>query len=81
MKTIILILFLSGVQKVEIPVKVEPGEYCEDAYFKTVTWKDNPNMEENDMPWGYYVYKNKPVFAHICMETDKQTYFFYNKGE
>lgn len=80
MKTIIVILFLTGLQKVEIPVKVEPGEFCDDAYMKVVTWKDNPNME-NNMPWGYYTYKNKPVFAHTCMETDKQTYFFYNPGE
>jgi len=82
MKTIILILFLTGLQKVEIPIKVAPGEFCEDAYMKVVIWKDNPNYEAgNGEIWGYYTYKNRPVFAHTCMETDKQTYFFYNPGE
>ncbi len=81
MKTIILILFLSGIQQVNIPIKVAPGESCEDAYMKVVSWKDNPDFDNNDLPWGYYTYKNIPVFAHTCMEQDKKTYFYYNEGE
>ena len=45
MKTIIVILFLTGLQKVEIPIKVAPGEFCEDAWMKVVIWKDNPNYK------------------------------------
>jgi len=82
MKTIILILWLTTGQKVEVPVKVNIGEFCDDAYIKTVIWKNNPKYKPgNNQIWGYYTYKNKPVFAHTCMETDKKTYFYYNKGD
>jgi|DEB0MinimDraft_6_1074348.scaffolds.fasta_scaffold00750_10 hypothetical protein len=82
MKTIILILWLTTGQKTEVPVKVNIGEFCQDAYIKTVIWKDNPNYKQGNYEiWGYYTYNNKPIFAYTCMETDKKTYFYYNKGE
>jgi hypothetical protein len=82
MKTIILILWLSGLNKIEIPVKVNPGDSCEDVFMKIIIWKDNPNYKPgNGQVWGHYTYKNRAVFAHTCMEKDKINYFYYNEGE
>lgn len=82
MKTIILILWFVGGGSVELTVDVKPGEFCKDTLEKNVIWKKNPKYKPGSYDvWGYYTYKNKPIFAHTCMEQDKKTYFYYNKGE
>ncbi len=82
MKTIILTLWFISGGSVDISMEVKPGEFCDNAYMKVIKWKENTNYKPGSYNiWGYYTYNNKPIFAHTCMETDKQTYFFYNEGE
>jgi len=72
MKTIILILFIINAQPIKVPVKINISESCEDAYYKMVIWKDNPNYKPGNYDiWGYYTYNNKPTFGYTC----------YNKGD
>jgi|DEB0MinimDraft_12_1074336.scaffolds.fasta_scaffold80615_3 hypothetical protein len=82
MKTIILTLWFISGGSIDLNIKVEPGDYCEDALMKTVIWKENPNYKPGNYEiWGYYTYKNRPIFAHTCMNKDKKSYFYYNEGE
>lgn len=82
MKTIILTLWFMAGGSIDLSVRVAPGEFCEDIYMKQIVWKENPNYKPGSYDiWGYYTYNNKPIIAHTCMEQDKKTYFYYNKGE
>ena len=50
---------------VDIPMEVKPGEFCDDAYMKVIKWKENTNYKPGSYDiWGYYTYKDKPIFAH-----------------
>jgi hypothetical protein len=82
MKTIILILWLINGNSVDVAININIGETCDDALYKVVKWKENPNYKPFSYEvWGYYTYNNKPIFAHTCMETNKINYFYYNKGK
>ncbi len=42
---------------------------CEQAFKNKTVWKENPNYKEgNGEVWGYYTYKDKPVFLHYCKD-------------
>ena len=40
---------------------------CEKAIEINRKWVENPNYEQNDMPYGFYIYKNKPIALQYCV--------------
>lgn len=39
---------------------------CEKAIEKNLKWVNNPDFDNNPLPWGYYTYKNRVVMLQYC---------------
>jgi len=69
MKTFILILWFTTGEVGQVNVKVNIDQFCDDAFYKVVVWKDNENYKAGSFEsWGHYTYKNKLIQAHTCVE-------------
>tara|TARA_A100000172_G_scaffold79865_1_gene67940 strand:- start:551 stop:784 length:234 start_codon:yes stop_codon:yes gene_type:complete len=52
-----------------VKVPINNFTNCDDAFEKVATWIENPNYKpNNDQVWGFYVYKNRPIAAHYCLD-------------
>ena len=40
---------------------------CEKAIETHTNWVDNPNFDQNDLPFGFYTYKNRVVMLQYCV--------------
>ena len=41
---------------------------CDKAIETHTKWVDNPDFDNNPLPWGFYTYKNKVVMLQYCTE-------------
>ena len=39
---------------------------CEKAIEKNLKWVNNPDFDNNPLPWGFYTYKNRVVMLQYC---------------
>tara|TARA_R100000664_G_C2727827_1_gene119258 strand:+ start:618 stop:857 length:240 start_codon:yes stop_codon:yes gene_type:complete len=72
MKTLVLIFGVitndGQIELVKVPnIELKNINSCEKAIEINRKWVDNPDFEKNDMPWGFYTYKNRPIMLQYCV--------------
>ena len=76
MKTFFLVLVIfkgsASLEYVKIPITTPitfEDFYCDQAFEKNARWIDNPKYKDgNGEVWGYFIYNNKMVVAHYCID-------------
>jgi hypothetical protein len=73
MKTLVLIFGVitskGQIQLIKVPdIALANINSCEKAIEKNLKWVNNPNFEQNSLPYGFYTYKNRVVMLQYCTE-------------
>ena len=71
MKTLVLIFGVitskGQIQLIKVPdIALANINSCEKAIEIHTKWVDNPNFEQNSLPYGFYTYKNRVVMLQYC---------------
>ena len=71
MKTLVLIFGVitskGQIQLIKVPdIALANINSCEKAIEIHTKWVDNPDFDNNPLPWGFYTYKYKVVMLQYC---------------
>ena len=71
MKAIVLIFGVitnnGQIELVKVPnIDIANINSCEKAIEKNLKWVNNPDFDNNPLPWGFYTYKNRVVMLQYC---------------
>ena len=68
---LILVLVTSSTTLEYAKIPLEKFTDCDAAFESKATWFDNPKYKpDNYEIWGFYIYNNKVIAAHYCLDQD-----------
>lgn len=66
---LILVLVTSSTTLEYEKISIKKFTNCDDAFESKATWFDNPKYKPGNYEvWGFYVYNNKVIAAHYCLD-------------
>ena len=68
---LILVLVTSSTTLEYAKIPIEKFTDCDAAFESKATWFDNPKYKPGNYEiWGFYIYNNKVIAAHFCLDQD-----------